>query len=157
MLAVKVIAAILGLVGLAGCILPVIPGPPFSWVGLLLLYFWGDEPMSLRLLIIWLIITVVVTVLDYLVPPYFTKITGGSRASSRGALVGLFVRLIFFPPLVGMIAGAFIGALVAELINGNRMGQSLKAALGSFLGFIFGTFLKIVASVIMMVYIVKFL
>ncbi len=56
-----------------------------------------------------------------------------------------------------MIAGAFIGALVAELINGNRMGQSLKAALGSFLGFIFGTFLKIVASVIMMVYIVKFL
>jgi len=157
MLAIKIIAALLGLVGLAGCFLPVIPGPPFSWVGLLLLYFWGDEPMSLRFLITWLIITIVVTVLDYLVPAYFTKVTGGSKASSRGALVGLFVGLIFFPPLVGMIVGAFFGALVAELINGNRMGHSLKAALGSFIGFIFGTFLKIVTSVVMMVYIVKYL
>ena len=128
----------------------------FSWVGLLLLYFWGDEPMSLRLLIIWLIITVVVTVLDYLVPPYFTKITGGSSLFPRSS-GGAFCRLDILPSVSRYDCGAFIGALVAELINGNRMGQSLKAALGSFLGFIFGTFLKIVASVIMMVYIVKFL
>ena len=91
MLAVKIIAVILGILGLAGCILPVIPGPPFSWVGLLLLYFWGDEPISTRFLIIWLIITVVVTILDYVVPAYFTKVTGGSIAASRCSLVGLLV------------------------------------------------------------------
>ena len=147
----------LGITGLAGCILPVIPGPPFSWVGLLLLYFWGDEPMSLRFLLIWLVITIVVTILDYLVPAYFTKVTGGSRAASRGSLVGLLVGLIFFPP-IGMIVGAFVGALLAELlINGSRMVHSFKAAMGAFIGFFFGTFLKIATSAVMMFYIVKFL
>lgn len=151
-----VLAIILGLLGLIGCILPVIPGPPLSWAALLLLYFKEGSEMSLTFLLVWLAITVAVTVLDYIIPAYFTKVTGGSKAAARGSLVGLFVGLIFFPPW-GMILGSFLGALLAEMfISGNEMKKSLKSAFGSFLGFLFSTGLKLTCSGVMMYYIFKF-
>lgn len=153
---IGIIAIILGLAGLAGCILPVIPGPPISWAGMLLLYLWGkDDPFTTRVLIIWLVVTIVVTVVDYVVPSYFTRVTGGSKAAGRGSLVGLFIGMIFFPPW-GMIGGAFLGALLAEiLVNGKELQTSLKPALGSFAGFLFGTFIKLAASGMMLFHIVR--
>jgi hypothetical protein len=112
--------------------------------------------MTLKFLLIWLAITIIVTVLDYIVPAYFTKITGGSKIAARGSLVGMFIGIIFFPP-TGMIVGAFLGAVLAEVIfNGKELRKSIKPALGSFLGFIFGTFLKLVASGLMLFYIFKY-
>ena len=152
---VGIIAVLLGIVGLVGCLLPVIPGPPVSWAGMLLLYFWGKEPYTTKFLLVWLVVTIVVTVVDYVVPSYFTRVTGGSKAAGRGSLVGLFVGMIFFPPW-GMIGGAFLGALLAEiLINGKELQTSLKPALGSFAGFIFGTFIKLAASGMMLFHIIR--
>lgn len=146
---IDVIAVIIALAGIVGCFLPVIPGPPLSWGALLLLYFFGNGEMSLKFLLIWLGITIVVTILDYVVPAQFTRLTGGSKAAGRGSLVGLLLGLIFFPPW-GMIAGAFLGALLAEVfINRSSVADSVKPALGSFAGFFFGTFIKLVASVLM--------
>jgi Uncharacterized protein conserved in bacteria len=157
MVVIDILAIILGLVGLVGCILPVIPGPPLTWAGLLLLYIWGDCGVSTKFLLIWLAVTVVVTVLDYIVPSYFTRVTGGSKAAGRGSLVGLFLGIIFFPPW-GMIIGAFLGALLAEmLINGREMKGSIKPALGSFLGFLCGTFMKLVSCGVMLFYMIKFI
>lgn len=153
---IDVIAVILALAGIVGCFLPVIPGPPLSWGALLLLYFFGNGEMSLKFLLIWLAITIVVTILDYVVPAQFTRLTGGSKAAGRGSLVGLLLGLIFFPPW-GMIAGAFLGALLAEVfINRSSVADSVKPALGSFAGFFFGTFIKLVASVLMMWQMFKF-
>ena len=153
---IDVIAVILALAGIIGCFLPVIPGPPLSWGALLLLYFFGNGEMSLKFLLIWLGITIVVTILDYVVPAQFTRLTGGSKAAGRGSLVGLLLGLIFFPPW-GMIAGAFLGALLAEVfINRSSVADSVKPALGSFAGFFFGTFIKLVASVLMMWQMFKF-
>ena len=107
-------------------------------------------------LLIWLGITIVVTILDYVVPAQFTRLTGGSKAAGRGSLVGLLLGLIFFPPW-GMIAGAFLGALLAEVfINRSSVADSVKPALGSFAGFFFGTFIKLVACVLMMWQMFKF-
>ena len=153
---IDVIAVILALAGIVGCFLPVIPGPPLSWGALLLLYFFGNGEMSLKFLLIWLGITIVVTILDYVVPAQFTRLTGGSKAAGRGSLVGLLLGLIFFPPW-GMIAGAFLGALLAEVfINRSSVADSVKPALGSFAGFFFGTFIKLVACVLMMWNMFKF-
>ena len=150
------LAIILGLLGIAGCILPVIPGPPLSWAALLLLYFKEGSGMSLTFLMVWLAITIAVTVLDYIIPAYFTKMTGGSKAAARGSLIGLFVGLIFFPPW-GMIVGSFLGAFASEvLISGRDMGKSLKSAFGSFLGFLFSTGLKLTCCGVMMYYIFTF-
>lgn len=153
---IDILAAVLGILGLLGCVVPVVPGPPLSWAGILVLYLWGPEnAFTTKFLLIWLAITVVVTVLDYVVPSYFTRVSGGSKAAGRGSLVGLFVGLIFFPP-VGMIVGAFLGALLAEIfVNGKELKHSLKPALGSFAGFLCGTFMKLVTSGVMLFYIAK--
>lgn len=157
MLALKIIAVILGIVGLVGCVLPVIPGPPLSWLGLLLVFLTGPEGMTTTFLIVWLVITVVVTVLDYVAPAWITTKTGGSKAAGRGSFVGLILGLLFFPPW-GMILGSFLGALLAEVIfEGRNVTDSVAPAFGSFLGFLLSTGLKMTASGVMLFYIFKFL
>lgn len=153
------LAIFLGVVGIIGCILPVIPGPPISWGGMLILYFWGHgtdssgDPMSTRLLLIWLAITVFVTVIDYIVPSILTKKSGGSTYASRGALAGLLIGLIFFGPL-GIILGPMLGAFLCEIIFARKTaGDSILPALGAFAGFICGTGLKLIASGFMLYYI----
>lgn len=144
-----ILAILAGVVGIAGSILPGLPGTPVSWVGLLLLYIWGPEEMPLKTLIIWGAVVAVVSVVDYIVPMYFTKLTGGSKYAERGAMVGLIAGIILTP--VGMILGSFLGAFLFELYYTRKgSSQALKAAIGSFLGFITGTGLKTIASVMIM-------
>jgi uncharacterized protein len=154
---IDIFAVALGIVGLIGCILPVIPGPPVSYIGMVILYVWGHDvrdDITSKVLIVWLIVTVIVTILDYIVPAWFTKKTGGSKAASRGAFVGMVIGIIFFPP-IGMIIGAFLGALLADMfVEGKELRHSLKSAMGSFLGFLAGTGLKLIASGVMMYYII---
>ena len=157
-----ILAIVLGVVGIVGSIVPALPGPPLSWVGLLVLYIWGNgtngagEPMSTALLMTWLVITVLVTVVDYIVPAYFTKLTGGSKKAGVGAMVGLFVGLIF--PPVGIILGTLLGAFLAELLFDGKTGvESAKSAFGALLGFLFGTGLKLIVSALMMYYIIVYI
>ena len=152
---IDVIAVIFGILGIAGCILPVIPGPPLSWVGMLLLYIADSSKVSTTSLIVWLVVAIVVTILDYIVPAYFTRITGGSKSAGRGSLIGLLVGIFFFPPW-GMLVGAFLGAVLGEIfLEGKELRQSLKPAFGSLVGFLFSTGLKLIASITMMVLIIK--
>ena len=148
-------AILAGVLGVAGSILPGLPGTPISWVGMLLLYIWGSgvnaagNPMSLQTLIIWGVVVLIVSVVDYVVPMYFTKLTGGSKYAERGALIGLVAGIILTP--IGMIAGSFLGAFIAEVQWGKKSSsEALLAALGSFLGFILGTGIKTIASVLIL-------
>ena len=155
-------AVLCGVIGIAGSILPGLPGPPVSWVGLLILYIWGNganaagEPMSTTFLLVWLAITVVVCIVDYVVPAYFTRVTGGSKAAGRGAIIGLFVGM-FVPP-VGIILGTLGGAFLAEYLVARKGGwDSARSAIGALLGFFFGTGIKLIASGLMMYYIIVFM
>lgn len=152
------LAVVMGVVGILGSVLPVLPGPPIGYAGMLLLYLWGGEhireDITGTVMTVMLIVTIVVVILDYIVPAYFTKLTGGSKSAARASMVGMIIGIIFFPP-VGMIVGAFVGALLAEMIvEGKQLSHSLKAALGSFLGFLAGTGLKLIASGIILYYII---
>ena len=154
-----IFALLLGLVGIVGSIVPGLPGPPMSWLGMLLVYIsgirGGADPMTLKALLIWLAVVTIVTVLDYVVPAWFTKVTGGHKQASTGAIIGLFAGM-FLPP-VGIIAGALIGAFLGELLFADRgVWDSFKASIGAFLGFISGTGLKLICSGIMMWEIIKF-
>lgn len=156
-----VIAIILGLVGIIGSIAPGLPGPPLSWVGLLLMYFVegtnrAGEPMTMRFLAIWLIVTTIVTIIDYFVPGMFTKMTGGSKYASRGAIVGLLLGM-FIPP-IGIIFGSILGAFLSELIYARKDAvSSVASALGAFIGFLFGTGIKLIASGLMLYYIFDYI
>ena len=150
---------ILALAGIAGCIVPVIPGPPLTYAALLVLYLLNNPTQQItgKFMLIWGVIVVAVTLLDYIVQPYFTKITGGSKLAVRYSIAGMVAGMVFFPPF-GIIAGSFIGALVAELlVNKKPLQNSLLAAFGAFLGFIFGTGLKLAASVTMLYYTIRFI
>ena len=157
-----ILAILAGIIGIAGSVIPGLPGPPFSWLGLLLLYLWGNgtnaagDPMSTKFLLIWLAITIVVCVVDYVVPAYFTKLTGGSKAAGRWAIIGLIIGM-FVPP-VGIILGTLGGAFLAEYLVARKGGwDSAKSALGALLGFLCGTGIKLIASGLMMYHIIVFL
>ena len=159
---VAIIAIIFAVVGIIGSVAPALPGPPLAWVGVLLIYLWGGtngdgEPMSLTILLVMLGVTAFVTVLDYIVPAWFTKTTGGSKYASRGAMVGLFLGM-FIPLPVGMIATSLICSFLAELVFSQKdAAGSLKSAFGAFLGFLFGSGIKIIACGVMLWYIIVYI
>lgn len=137
------------ILGIMGSVLPILPGPPLSWVGLLLLHLTNTLPEDWVFLGITLVIAIVIFVLDYVIPVVGTKKFGGTKYGMIGTTVGLLVA-IFFPVLgpFGIIIWPFVGALVGELINKADSKTATKAAFGSFLGFITGTFMKFLVSVI---------
>ena len=151
-----VLAVILAVIGIIGSIVPGLPGPPLSWVGLLLAFLshkLGGADMTLTFVLIWLGVTVIVSILDYTVPARFTKLAGGSKAGSQGALIGMIIGIFLTP--IGMIPCSLAGAFLAEMFQENKKaGDALKAALGTFAGFLVGTGLKLIASVTMAYYIV---
>ncbi len=142
--------------GILGCVAPIIPGPPLSYIGLLLLHFTKWYSFSTRFLIIWLIVTVVVYALDFIVPAWGTKKFGGSNRGIWGSIIGLVIGMFVFPP-IGIIVGPFVGAVIGELSTGKESGAALKSGFGSFMGFLTGTLLKLIASGIMTWYFFKVL
>ena len=159
---ISILAVVAGVAGIVGSIMPALPGPPLSWLGLLILFLWGNgtdsagNPLAIKVLLIWGAVVVAVTVIDYFVPMYFTKITGGSRYAEKGAMVGLIAGIILTP--VGMILGSFLGAFLFELYYSRKgVEPALKAAFGSFLGFITGTGIKTIVSCLILWRIIVFL
>ena len=148
-IALLILGFILMLVGILGSFLPVLPGPPVSWVGLLLLYLTKAIPNDWWFLGITLVVALIVFALDYIIPAMGTRKFGGSRAGMIGTTIGLVVAILF-PVLgiFGIVIWPFIGALVGELINKADQQKALKAAFGSFIGFLTGTFLKFLIAVV---------
>ncbi len=138
------------LIGLIGCVIPIVPGPPLSFLGMLSLEYtlWGNFDSDT----LWTfgLIAVVVTALDYIVPIWGTKKFGGSRAGIWGASIGLLIGLFFGP--LGIIFGPFIGAFIGELTQKTATDKALIAALGSFIGILMGVILKLIASGFMTYY-----
>ena len=140
------------LLGIAGAFLPIIPGTIASWVGLLILYLTSAIPMNWTVLSITLLIAITVFVVDYIIPAIGTKKFGGTKYGVVGTLVGLVFGIFFFPPF-GLIIGPFLGAYLGEMIHDSSDSKrALKAAFGSFIGFISSTFLKFVTSSAFLVY-----
>jgi len=150
-----IIAILFMLTGIVGCLVPVLPGPPLSYLGLVIVHFTRFADVSQKLFIILGIIAVVVTVLDYIVPIWGTRHFGGSKYGARGATVGLVIGLFLGP--AGIIIGPFLGAFVGELIFKDDVKYALKAGFGSLLGFMTGVGLKLAASLLMTFYFVKVL
>jgi hypothetical protein len=142
------LAVILIIVGLLGCVLPIIPGPPLSFLGILTLHFtkFGEGEFTTNFLLILALIATVVTVLDYVVPIWGTKKFGGTKAGMWGATIGMVIGMIFLGPL-GLIFGPLVGAIIGESIKGANNKDAFKAGLGAFFGFLMGVGLKLAASV----------
>ncbi len=146
-----IIAFVLLFLGLLGSMIPGLPGPPLSYIGILLIHFFTGTQFSTSFLLTWAVIVVLVFLLDYFMQIWGVKKFGGGRKAIIGTFVGLFMGLLF-PPLglfIGPFCGAFIGALLEVRGDNNR---ALKVAIGSFIGFVTGTILKLVISSVLFYY-----
>lgn len=142
-----IVGFILMLIGILGSFLPVLPGTPLSWFGLLLLHLTKAVPINWWFLGLTGGIALLIFLLDYVIPVMGTKKFGGTRAGMIGTSIGLVVGLLA-PIPGGIIIGPFLGAFLGELYNKADNKTALKAAFGSFLGFLTGTFMKFVTTII---------
>lgn len=150
-----VLAAFFMILGIVGSFLPILPGPLTSWIGLLIFHLTDVVPMNLTFLIITLIVALLIWVLDYIIPAMGTKRFGGSKAGMIGTSLGLIIGLLS-PIPGGIIIGPFVGALIGELINKSEFDKAVKAAFGSFIGFLASTFVKFIVAIIFLgLFIVK--
>ena len=162
--ALLVIAILCVVVGLVGSVVPGLPGPPLSWVGLLLFAFTTRAWTNVWWVVgITGVIMLFLTVLDYLVPGWAAKHQGGSRRGMHGANIGALVSLVVFPVLgivigpanlVGIILGPFVGAYIGELTNGTNGTVALKAAFASCLGLLVSTLVKFLFSLLLLGYVI---
>ncbi len=137
-----VLGVIALLIGVAGCVLPVLPGPPFAYLALLLLHFTDRVQFSWMQLLVWLVIVVVVQVLDFIVPMLGTKYFGGSKWGKNGCIIGTVIGVFFMP--WGIVIGPFLGALIGELLAGHTSSEAIRSGIGSLIGFLLGTMLKVI-------------
>lgn len=143
-----IIGFFLVILGIIGSFLPVLPGPVTGWFGLLILHLTKAVPMDWAFLGITLGVAILVWIVDYFIPALGTKKFGGTKFGVIGTMVGLVVGIIAPIPF-GIIIGPFSGAFIGELIHDNKDSKrALKAAFGSFLGFLTSTFLKFIVAVI---------
>jgi len=147
------ISVLLILIGIIGSIVPILPGPPITFGGLLLVHFTSKHPFSVELLILFGAFTILSTVIDNVLPIYATKIFNGSKKGIWGSAIGLIIGLFFFPPF-GIIIGPILGAFIGEILNGKSASNSVKPAFGSFIGFLSSIFLRLALSIIMAYYFV---
>ena len=138
------IALLLLLVGAVGTIAPIIPGLPLSWGGLLILKFVPStqDDISWTAIVILAVVTVVITILDNVLPVWRTKKMGGNKKVVWGTTIGLLVGFFLGP--WGIIFGPFIGAFVGAILSGNRLKLTTKQASGAFGGYLVGLLLKLI-------------
>ncbi|MDG1849027.1 MAG: DUF456 domain-containing protein [Flavobacteriales bacterium] len=151
MILILILAFLFLLTGILGSIIPGLPGPPISYLGILLLHFFTNIQFGISFLWLWAFVVIAISVLDYLFQAWGVKKFGGGKSATLGTFIGLFAGLIF-PPiglLVGPFLGAYLGALV-EVSGDNK--RAFKVAVGSFVGFLSGTFLKLGVSILLLYY-----
>lgn len=134
------IAILCLVIGFMGCILPMLPGPPVAYAGLVLAHFTGMATFTTTQLLVWLSIVIAIQILDYFIPMWGSKYSGGSRWGSRGCLAGTLLGLFFMP--WGIVIGPFLGAFIGELLGGRDSTAALRSGIGSLIGFLVGTVLK---------------
>ena len=160
-----ILAFVSAVVGIVGAVVPGLPGPPFAWLAVLLQSFTShNDDFSVTFLVITAILAVVITVLDYVIPAWGTKRFGGTLSGTKGSTVGLLVSVFLLPFLgitigpfgiVGILLGPFVGAYVGERMHQTDTGQALRSAIGSFIGFLTGTFIKLVFAIVILVFMIK--
>ncbi|MCB9033352.1 MAG: DUF456 domain-containing protein [Chitinophagales bacterium] len=152
------IGIILLIIGLVSCVLPPLPGPPIAYGALLIAYFGLHkvEAIPQWLLITYAVLTIVIAILDNFIPIWGTQKFGGTKAGIRGSFVGILIG-IFFAPFGGisLIICPFLGAIIAELIDGQDMNTAFKSGVGSFIGFLLTSGIKIILVLFMCFHFVK--
>lgn len=141
------------IIGIVGSVLPGLPGIPVAYAGLWIAQATERIDFSWQTLVIWGVVTIVVSALDYIIPAWGTKRYGGTKYGVWGSTIGVFVGLFF--GAIGIIVGPLVGAIIGELVGGKGRDEALRAGWGSFVGILCGTVLKLICCGWMMVVLIQ--
>jgi uncharacterized protein YqgC (DUF456 family) len=152
---VIIIGSILIFLGLAGSLLPFLPGPPLSFIGLLLLALVRafSSPLTPTLIIVMGLLTAAAAAADHIIPVWGARRYGASKWGLWGSVAGMVIGIFFSP--WGMLLGGLVGAVVAEWLASREAGQALRAGWGVIVGALLGTVLKLALSGVMAYYFVR--
>lgn len=148
-----ILAGLCMLIGIIGCIVPGIPATPVAYAGLWIAQATDRVNFSWPFMLIWGLVIIVVTILDYVVPAWGTKRFGGTSWGVWGSTIGVIVGLFF--GAVGVVLGPLVGAIAGELIGGKDLNQAMKAGWGSFVGLLCGTIIKLICCGLMTTYLIQ--
>lgn len=147
-----ILGIILNIVGIIGIVVPAMPGIVLNYIALILLYISkGSDVVSISSIAIFGLLTLVVAILDYVLPLLGAKKFGASRMGIAGAVVGMIVGMVSFPP-AGIFFGLLTGAFLGELIAGKDQSQAFKAGFATFLGSLTSIAVKLILALVMTVY-----
>lgn len=147
-----ILSLIIILIGIAGTILPALPGPILVYLGFVVYgALAGFDKLGLSFFLISGIIVAILYFLDIYTSKLGTKLYGGSKEAGIGAAIGLFIGLIALGP-IGIILGPLLGAFLVELFIGKEVKDSFISGLGSLVGLLGGTIFKILIEIAMVIY-----
>ena len=152
-IALLIIAGICMLVGIIGCVVPGLPGAPIAYAGLWIAQISDRVDFTWQTLLVWGVVTIIVSALDYIVPALGTKRYGGTKWGVWGSTIGVIVGLFF--GALGVILGPLVGAIIGELLGGKEIEGAVRAGWGSFVGLLFGTIFKLMACGLMTVVLIR--
>ncbi len=134
--------------GLIFSVLPPLPGPILSYCAILIGHFFvEDVSYATSSLVIWAIIVIAVSIIDFILPIAATKKFGGTKWGIYGGMIGLLLGILLPIPF-GIVLGPLLGAIIGDLYGGNRFQAAFKSGFGSFVGFVVGTSLKVLVTLI---------
>jgi uncharacterized protein YqgC (DUF456 family) len=147
-----ILAIIFFIAGLIGTVLPILPGAILIYAGMLIYGFMtGFATLNVYFYILQAVVLLLIFSIDYLASALGTRRFGGSKQAGWAAVIGLFLGLIIFGPL-GIVIGPFAGAVAIELIRGRELQNAVRAGLGTLIGILGGTIVKIGAEILMIIY-----
>jgi hypothetical protein len=147
-----VLAVIFFLAGLVGTVLPVLPGAPLILAGMAVYgLITGFEHLPLYFFLGQGLLATLTFVVDYLANAWGVTRFGGSKAAIWGGVLGLLAGAFVFPPL-GLVLGPFAGAFLAELAASRRSFHAFRVGVGSLVGFLGGTAVKLGIEIVMIIW-----
>ena len=146
------IALILMILGIFGSVLPIVPGPVLSFLGLMTYYiFQEDKILSLGVISVFALGMLFLVIADYALPILGVKFLGASKSGQWGAVIGALLGIVFFPPL-GIFVGALAGAVIGEMSRGKKFSEAIRVALGVITGSVVAIILQVIFSLSVLIY-----
>ncbi|MBS3887293.1 MAG: DUF456 domain-containing protein [Firmicutes bacterium] len=146
-----ILAVIFFILGLAGIVLPVLPGIILIYVGMLIYGFMTQfATLDANFFLLQGLVVLLASGLDFVATAVGTKRFGGSKNAVWGSVIGILIGLLLFGPF-GIILGSFLGAVIAEILQGKNMNIAIRSGFGTLIGIVGATALKIIIGVLMII------
>lgn len=147
-----IVASAFFIAGMAGIVLPILPGAPLLIIGMIIYGFFENfANLSWQFYAGQVLLMSFVFGVDYLASVWGIKKYGGSKTAVWGSIFGALIGLFFMGPL-GIVLGPFLGAIAGEFISCKDINRAIRAGIGTLVGFLGGALIKLIIQSLMIIW-----